>query len=90
VTHFQSPRRKGGGERLAGVTVVIDIAARGHDGQTETLDRPTVSPDDVVDLLLTSLSGAMLTRVLLLTAHSADNLRNVLLRQVAEVLGRAL
>jgi hypothetical protein len=51
---------------------------------------PTVSPDDAVDLLLISLRGTMLTRVLLLPVHSADNFRNVLLRQVAEVLGRAL
>jgi AcrR family transcriptional regulator len=51
---------------------------------------PIVSPDEVVDLLLTSLSGTMLTRVLLLPARAPDNFRNVLLRQVAEVLGRAL
>jgi AcrR family transcriptional regulator len=50
---------------------------------------PTISPDDVVDLLLASLSGRMITRVLVLATPSADSFRNALLRQLAEVLGRA-
>lgn len=49
---------------------------------------PTVDPDDVVDLLLTSLSGRMINRVLLLPTPSADGFRSALLRQFSDALGR--
>lgn len=49
---------------------------------------PRVSPVEVADLMLTSLAGRMLNRVLLLPAPSAGSFRSAFLRQTAEVLGR--
>ena len=49
---------------------------------------PTISPDDVVDLLLATLSGAMVPRVLQFPAPAADRFRSALLHQVAQMLGR--
>ena len=43
----QSPRRKSGIERLTGVTVVSDVAARRNDGQGEVCER-RVAPSDRV------------------------------------------
>jgi BetI-type transcriptional repressor, C-terminal len=45
---------------------------------------PTLSPGKVVDLILAMIAGAILTPV-----PSADRFRIVLLRQLAEMLGRA-
>jgi hypothetical protein len=44
-------------------------------------------PEDIVDLLLRSLAGAMFPRVLEIPARSAKRFRNVLLDQVAAALG---
>jgi AcrR family transcriptional regulator len=46
-------------------------------------------PEDIVDLLLTSLAGALIPRVLGFGEPSADRLRKTLLRQTAQMLGRA-
>jgi len=50
---------------------------------------PTLSPEEVVDLVLAMLAGAMVTRVLQFAAPSADGFRITLLHQVAQMLGRA-
>jgi AcrR family transcriptional regulator len=49
---------------------------------------PTISPDDIVDLLLTTLAGAMVPRVLRFSSPTADHFRSTLLHQVAQLLGR--
>jgi AcrR family transcriptional regulator len=49
---------------------------------------PTLSPEDVVDLLLGMLAGAMVPRVLQFPAPTADRFRTVLLSQIAQMLGR--
>ncbi|OBJ84502.1 hypothetical protein BST16_18415 [Mycobacterium asiaticum DSM 44297] len=50
---------------------------------------PTVSAEDVIDLLLIWLAGAMVPRTLQFPAPSADGFRTALLRQVTSMLGRA-
>jgi AcrR family transcriptional regulator len=50
---------------------------------------PRADPDDIVDLLLTSLAGAMIPRVLGFAEPSASSFRTALLSQTAEMLGRA-
>lgn len=49
---------------------------------------PVATPDDIVDLLLAALAGAMVPRTLHFPAPSSDQFRNALLRQVAVMLGR--
>ena len=49
---------------------------------------PVLSPEDVVDLLLATLAGAMVPRVLQFPAPTADRFRTALLNQVAQMLGR--
>jgi AcrR family transcriptional regulator len=50
---------------------------------------PAVNPDDVVDLLLVWLAGAMVPRTLRFPSPTADGFRTALLRQVTLMLGRA-
>src|SRR5690349_1342904 len=50
--------------------------------------RPTLRPDDVVDLLLAMLTGAMVPRVLQFPSPTADHFRSSLLQQLAQMLGR--
>lgn len=50
---------------------------------------PVASPDEIVDLLLIWLAGAMVPRTLHFPSPTADGLRNALLRQVTLMLGRA-
>lgn len=50
---------------------------------------PIASPDDVVDLLLVWLAGAMVPRTLHFRNPTADKFRTALLRQVTLMLGRA-
>jgi AcrR family transcriptional regulator len=63
----------------------VRTVVEGRDGGAFT---PTANPDDVVDLLLAALGGAMFPRVLRFAAPSADGFRTTLLRQVAAMLGR--
>jgi hypothetical protein len=49
---------------------------------------PVASPDDIVDLLLAALAGAMVPRTLHFPNPSADRFRTALLRQIALMLGR--
>ncbi|MGY4650329.1 TetR/AcrR family transcriptional regulator [Mycobacterium sp. URHB0021] len=49
---------------------------------------PALSPEDIVDLLLGALAGAMVPRVLQFPAPAADRFRTALLNQLAEMLGR--
>lgn len=49
---------------------------------------PTASVEDIVDLLLAALGGAMIPRVLKFPNPSASRFRTTLLRQVASMLGR--
>jgi AcrR family transcriptional regulator len=49
---------------------------------------PTASAEDIADLLLAALSGAMIPRVLKFPNPSASRFRTALLRQVALMLGR--
>jgi AcrR family transcriptional regulator len=58
-------------------------------GKDAGVFRPTTNPDDVVDLLLASLGGAMVPRVLDFPAPSSGHFRTALLRQTALMLGRA-
>jgi AcrR family transcriptional regulator len=64
----------------------LTTVTEGQDAGVFTL---TTDPDDVVDLLLTTLAGAMVPRVLDFPSPSADRFRTALLRQTAEMLGRA-
>lgn len=57
----------------------------GHDA---AVFAPTASVEDVVDLLLAALGGAMIPRVLKFPNPSASRFRTTLLRQVASMLGR--
>jgi len=50
---------------------------------------PTLSPDDVVDMLLAILAGAMVPRVFRATSPVPDHFRTALLHQIAQMLGRA-
>lgn len=49
---------------------------------------PVVSPEEVVDLLLIWLAGAMVPRTLHFQKPSSDGFRTALLRQVSQMLGR--
>ena len=49
----------------------------------------TSSPGDVVDLLLATLAGAMVPRVLQFSGRTADGFRTALLHQLAQTLRRA-
>jgi AcrR family transcriptional regulator len=51
--------------------------------------KPALSPDDVADLLLAMLTGAMVPRVLQFHRPTADQFRTALLQQLAQMLGRA-
>jgi AcrR family transcriptional regulator len=59
------------------------------EGCDEGVFTPTLSPEDVVDLLLPLLVGAMVPRVLQFPAPTADRFRTALLRQVSQMLGRS-
>lgn len=63
----------------------LTTVAEGRDAGAFTL---TTTPDDVVDLLLASMAGAMIPRVLDFPAPSSDRFRTALLRQTAVMLGR--
>ena len=58
------------------------------EGQDAGAFTPTLSPEDIVDLLLATLTGAMVSRVLQFPAPSADRFRTALLQQLAQTLGR--
>ncbi len=58
------------------------------EGCDEGAFSPSLSPDDVVDLLLTMLAGGMVPRVLHFPGPTADGFRSALLHQVAQMLGR--
>jgi AcrR family transcriptional regulator len=60
------------------------------EGCDESAFSPTLTPDDVVDLLLGMLTGAMVPRVLQFPAPTASRFRSTLLNQVAQMLGRAV
>ncbi len=64
----------------------VATVVEGRDAGVFTL---ATDPEDVVDLLLASLAGAMIPRVLEFPNPSADGFRTALLRQTAETLGRA-
>ena len=64
----------------------LTAVLEGRDAGVFTLQ---TDPDDVVDLLLTSLAGAVIPRVLDFGEPSADRFRKTLLRQTAQMLGRA-
>jgi AcrR family transcriptional regulator len=64
----------------------VAAVLEGRDVGTFTLQ---TDPDDVADLLLASLAGAMIPRVLDFAEPSADRFRKALLRQTAHMLGRA-
>ena len=49
---------------------------------------PSIDPDAIVDLLLATLAGAMVPRLLHFPSPAADRFRTVLLQQVAQMLGR--
>jgi len=51
--------------------------------------RPTLSPEDVVDMLLAILAGAMVQRVLQVRAPMPDHFRTALLHLLTQMLGRA-
>jgi AcrR family transcriptional regulator len=59
------------------------------DGRNAGVFANSSDPEDLVDLLLASLAGAMVPRVLQFATPSADRFRNGLLRQVAAMLGRS-
>jgi AcrR family transcriptional regulator len=63
----------------------VATVAQGRDTGVFT---PTTNPDDVVDLLLASLSGAIIPRVLDFPAPASGHFRTALLRQTALMLGR--
>ena len=50
---------------------------------------PTLDPDEVVDLLMATLAGAMVSGALQFPGPMAGLFRNALLQQVAQMLGRA-
>lgn len=58
------------------------------DGRDAGAFAPVMSPDDVVDLLLVWLAGAMVPRTLRFAQPSSDGFRTALLRQVSWMLGR--
>jgi AcrR family transcriptional regulator len=58
------------------------------EGRDAGVFAPLASPDEVVDLLLVWLAGAMIPRTLHFPTPSADRLRTALLRQVTLMLGR--
>jgi AcrR family transcriptional regulator len=58
------------------------------DGCDKGAFAPVLRPEDAVDLLLTTLAGATLPRVLQFPAPTADRFRAALLNQVAQMLGR--
>jgi hypothetical protein len=62
----------------------LQTIAEGHSAGVFAL---TVTPDDIIDLLLAALGGAMIPRVLRFPNPSADRFRTTLLRQVASMLG---
>jgi AcrR family transcriptional regulator len=64
---------------------LLQTIAEGDDAGAFTL---TTTAEDVVDLLLAALGGAMIPRVLKFPNPSADRFRTTLLRQVASMLGR--
>jgi AcrR family transcriptional regulator len=59
------------------------------DGCDAGMFSPSISPDDIVDLLLATLTGAMVPRLLRFPSPAADRFRTALLQQVAQMLGRA-
>jgi AcrR family transcriptional regulator len=63
----------------------VRTIVEGRDGGVFT---PAASPDDVVDVLLAALGGAMIARVLHFASPLADGFRAALLRQVSAMLGR--
>lgn len=58
------------------------------EGSENGIFTPVASPDDVVDLLMVWLAGAMVPRTLHFSSPTADGFRNALLRQVTMMLGR--
>lgn len=64
----------------------VTAVTEGRDAGEFTIE---TDPDDVVDLLLASLVGAMIPRVLDFPKPSPDGFRRALLRQTAAMLGRA-
>ncbi|GLE52570.1 hypothetical protein ATCCBAA256_21330 [Mycobacterium montefiorense] len=58
------------------------------EGRDAGVFTPAVAPEDLVDLLLATLAGAMIPRVLRFPSTSADRFRTALLRQLAGMLGR--
>lgn len=58
------------------------------EGRDNGVFEPVGDPDDVVDLLLLSLAGAMVPRTLDFPTPSADRFRTALLRHVATMLRR--
>ncbi|WP_186272169.1 TetR/AcrR family transcriptional regulator [Mycobacterium kubicae] len=58
------------------------------EGSDTGVFEPVGTPDDVVDLLLLSLAGAMIPRTLDFPTPSADGFRTALLRHVATMLRR--
>jgi aconitase B len=57
------------------------------DGCAKGVFRPTLSPEEAVDLLLAMLAGIVITRVLQFRAPAAD-VRTTLLHAAAQMLGR--
>jgi AcrR family transcriptional regulator len=64
----------------------LRTVAEGRDAGVFT---SATAPEDVVDVLLASLAGAMFPRVLHFSNPSADRFRTALLRQTAAAVGRA-
>jgi AcrR family transcriptional regulator len=58
------------------------------EGSETGIFTPVASPDDIVDLLLAWLVGAMVPRALQFPRPTADGFRNSMLRQMALMLGR--
>lgn len=59
------------------------------DGRDAGVFTPIASADEIVDMLLVWLAGAMVPRTLHLPSPTADGFRTALLRQVTLMLGRA-
>lgn len=64
----------------------LEIVVEGCDAGEFT---PTLDPDEVVDLLMATLAGAMVSGALQFPGPMAGLFRNALLQQVAQMLGRA-
>ncbi|OBJ47987.1 TetR/AcrR family transcriptional regulator [Mycobacterium sp. 1423905.2] len=58
------------------------------EGRESGAFQPIGTPEEVVEILLRSLAGAMIPRTLHFPAPSADGFRTALLRHVATMLGR--